>query len=145
MKVNAYKCDSIDCGRIFEEKESVVIGNKSYDLCPSCIKRLQLFIDSRFKDSSALKEDIETQIKDGVSKTMKKVNKHSRDMSASARLREYGIENIRREYVEENLSIDGLAVKLGVSRSNMAYFLHTNGIKKYNKQSLAEDSKDSEV
>lgn len=145
MKVNAYKCDNTDCCRIFEEKESVVIGNKSYDLCPFCIKRLQLFIDYGFKDSSALKEDIETQIKEGVSKTIKKVNKHSRDMSASARLREYGVENIRREYVEENLSVDDLAVKLGVSRSNMAYFLHTNGIKKYNKQSLAEDSKDSEV
>lgn len=145
MKVNAYKCDNTDCGRIFEEKESVVIGNKSYDLCPFCIKRLQLFIDSGFKDSSALKEDIETQIKDGVSKTIKKVNKHSRDMSASARLREYGVENIRREYVEENLSVDDLAAKLDVSHSNMAYFLHTNGIKKCNKQSLAEDSKDSEV
>lgn len=139
MKVDAYKCDNISCGKIFEDYNSVIIGDKSYDLCPTCIKRLQSFVDSGFGNGLDLKNSIKDQVKEEVSGIKK------RDGSIRRKILDYGIDNIRREYVEEGLSASDLALKIGVSHASMSSFLHMNNITKTKKSSLAEDSKDSDV
>ena len=125
-------CDNKGCYIILEKdnRNIIMINGKEYELCNECMSKVNKALnlstksgyDRKDTDSVKNKKPIENIINKPVSKGAGKAEKKIEDYG--------GIEKIKKEYLEKNVTAKELAAKIGVSVGTIANYLKKNNVVK---------------
>ena len=132
MKV--VKCDCSGCNEISIKMNRITInlenGNtRVYDICNNCLNKITSIINTEVPKVQTEVPKVQTEVPK-VQTEVPKVQTKNKKGEIIALLKNYGLDRLKTEYIDNNRSAQEIADELGIGRIALAQTLSRLGITK---------------
>lgn len=131
MIVSGFKCDCTGCNVIAQKMNHITLKIKddvrSFDVCDQCMSKIEpMFINKESEKTAGIEFDTANTGK----------------LTPREMIDKYGLDKLRDDYVNKNMSAAELAQRVGINRTALISYLHRTGITK-NKKNTDETGSNS--
>lgn len=160
MKVNAIKCDCVDCNNVSDIMNVVTINGKTYDICNEHSKLLNKLFNLGMRTEQPTEQTVEKEkpTVEKEEKTEKEVKQTKKEevqteqTKQKARkkgdyttlIEQYGVDRLKTEYIDNNKSANEIAMSIGIPKTALSHYIFKHNISKRTKKNDDSTKSDKE-